>query len=73
MTAGTPRSVGIGVIGYDGVARAHLQAILRLATVFWPPPVRPVLAALAGRSADRVQEAAQRYGAPAAYTDWRRL
>ena len=73
VTAAPPRSVGIGVIGYDGVAKAHLQAILRFATVFWPPPVRPVLAALAGRSADRLQEAAQRYGAPAAYTDWRRL
>src|SRR5436853_7927070 len=51
VTAGMPRSVGIGVIGYDGVARAHLQAILRFATVFWPPPVCPSLAALSGRSA----------------------
>ncbi len=67
------RRVGIGVIGYDGVAKAHLQAILRVATVFWPPPVRPVLVALAGRSAERLQQAAQRYGAQAAYTDWRRL
>jgi predicted dehydrogenase len=73
VTVEAERRVGIGVIGYDGAAKAHLQAILRVATVFWPPPVRPVLVALAGRSADRVQQAAQRYGAQAAYTDWRRL
>jgi predicted dehydrogenase len=73
VTVGPERRVGIGVIGYDGVAKAHLQAIARVATVFWPPPVRPVLVALAGRTAGRVQEAARRYGAEAAYTDWRGL
>lgn len=73
MTPGTARSIGIGVIGHDGVAKAHLQAILRLTTIFSPPPLRPVLVALAGRSPERVQQAAQRYGAESAYTDWRRL
>ncbi len=67
------REIGVGVIGYEGVAKAHLQALLRLTTIFWPAPVRPVLVALAGRSADRVQQAASRYGALAAYPDWRRL
>ncbi|HYM91012.1 MAG TPA: Gfo/Idh/MocA family oxidoreductase [bacterium] len=73
VTVEAERRVGIGVIGYDGVAKAHLQAILRVATVFWPLPVRPVLVALAGRSVERLQQAAQRYGAQAVYTDWRRL
>jgi predicted dehydrogenase len=73
VTSAAERQIGIGVIGYDGVAKAHLQAILRVATIFWPPPLRPVLVALAGRSPERVQQAAQRYGAQAAYTDWRRL
>jgi predicted dehydrogenase len=73
VTVGPERRVGVGVIGYDGVAKAHLQAIFRVATVFWPPPVRPVLVALAGRSPGRVQDAARRYGAEAAYTDWQRL
>ena len=73
MTPEAERRIGIGVIGHDGVAKAHLQAILRVATIFSPPPLRPVLVALAGRSPDRVQQAAQRYGAQTAYTDWRRL
>jgi predicted dehydrogenase len=67
------RSLGIGVLGYDGVAKAHLLAIQRVATIFWPLPARPKLVALAGRSADRLQQAGQRYGAPTTYTDWRDL
>lgn len=71
--SGRDPEVGVGVIGYEGVAKAHLQALLRVTTIFWPPPVRPVLVALAGRSAERVQQTASRYGALAAYSDWRRL
>ncbi|MGH2627613.1 MAG: Gfo/Idh/MocA family protein, partial [Anaerolineales bacterium] len=65
--------MGVGVIGYDGVAKAHLQAILRVSTVFWPSPLRLTLIAVAGRSAQRVEAAAQRYGALSAYQDWRGL
>jgi predicted dehydrogenase len=67
------RDIGVGILGYDGAAKAHLQALVRLGTVFWPPPVRPVLVALAGRSAERVNTAVQRYGARSGYTDWRCL
>ena len=73
MTAGPPQQVGIGVLGYNGVARAHLLAVQRVATIFWPPAVHPLLIAVAGRSADRVEQAAQRYGAQTAYPDWQRL
>lgn len=73
MTQSAAPQVGIGVLGYDGVAKAHLLAIARAAAIFWPPPVRPVLVALAGRSADRAEQAARRYGAQTAYTDWRQL
>src|SRR5207247_6549391 len=73
VTAGPPQQVGIGVLGYNGVARAHLLAVQRVATIFRPPAVHPLLIAVAGRSADRVEQAAQRYGAHAAYPDWQRL
>ncbi|MDR7417681.1 MAG: Gfo/Idh/MocA family oxidoreductase [Armatimonadota bacterium] len=65
--------IGVGILGYDGVAKAHLQALVRATTIFWPPRVRPVLVAVAGRAAARVDATARRYGAHAAYTDWRRL
>jgi predicted dehydrogenase len=67
------RTLGIGILGYTGVAKAHLFALQRVATVFWPLPVRPQLVALAGRSAEALQQAGQRYGALTTYTDWRRL
>jgi len=67
------RTLGIGVLGYTGAAKAHLLALQRVATVFWPLPVRPQLVALAGRSAEALQKAGKRYGALTTYPDWRRL
>jgi len=58
VTDGSVRQVGIGVLGYEGVAKAHLLAIQRVSTIFWPLPARPLLVAVAGRSADRVERAA---------------
>jgi predicted dehydrogenase len=73
VTGPQERTLGIGVLGYTGVAKAHLLALQRVATVFWPLPVRPQLVALAGRSAEALQKAGQRYGALTTYPDWRRL
>jgi predicted dehydrogenase len=73
VTGRQERTLGIGVLGYAGVAKAHLLALQRVATVFWPLPVRPQLVALAGRSAEALQQAGQRYGALTTYPDWRRL
>lgn len=39
----------------------------------YPPPAVPCLAAIAGRDADAVRAAADRYGCAAAYTDWHDL
>ena len=73
MSGVQERTLGIGILGYTGVAKAHLLALQRVATVFWPLPVRPHLVALAGRSAEALQQAGQRYGALTTYTDWHRL
>jgi predicted dehydrogenase len=73
VTGAQERSIGIGVLGYAGVAKAHLLAIPRVPPIFGPVAVRPVLVALAGRTAAQTELAAQRYGAQAAYADWRRL
>ncbi len=73
MTGRQERTLGIGVLGYAGVAKAHLFALQRVSTVFWPLPVRPQLVALAGRSVEALQQAGERYGALTTYTDWHRL
>jgi hypothetical protein len=37
----------------------------------WPPPLRPVLVAIAARNEAAVGEAARRYGFASHVTDWR--
>ncbi len=69
---GETREIGVGVLGYGGVARVHVHAILRVGYSM-QPPLRPVLVALCGRTASDVEAAAHRYGAPAFYTRWQDL
>ena len=66
-------AVGIGMIGYDFMGRAHSTAYQAIQAAFWPPPARPRLVALCGRTEPRVAEAAARYGFEGYYTDWRDL
>jgi predicted dehydrogenase len=73
MPTRTPLTLGVGLLGYAGVARAHLNALKKYPYIFWPTPVRLRLAGIAGRSPDGVDEAARRYGFEYGTTDWRRL
>lgn len=65
--------IGIGLIGYAFMGKAHSNALKTLPYMVYPPPLVPRLAAIAGRNESAVQEAAGRYGYAAAYTDWRDL
>jgi len=69
----TPLVLTVGVLGYAGVARAHLNALKKLPYIFPDPPVRFVLAGIGGQSTAGVEAAARRYGFAYATTDWRRL
>jgi predicted dehydrogenase len=73
MPLRTPYTLGVGILGYAGVAKAHLNALKKLPYIFWPTPVRFRLAGIAGRSPDGVDEAVRRYGFEYGTTDWRRL
>jgi len=64
--------LGVGMIGYAFMGAAHSQA-WRVAPRFFDLPLRPEMTVVAGRSADRVQAAAERLGWAEAETDWRRL
>ncbi|WP_449345087.1 Gfo/Idh/MocA family oxidoreductase, partial [Streptomyces narbonensis] len=59
------------MVGYAFMGAAHSQG-RRTANVF-DLPLRPVLAAVAGRDPDAVAAAARRHGWAAAETDWRAL
>ena len=76
QTAGAPRripSVGIGVLGYSFMGKAHSHAFISMPHIYWPPPAIPKLICIAGRSEAAVAEASRRYGFERYTTDWRDL
>jgi len=67
------RGIGVGLLGYGSMGRAHSMAYRRLAQAFWPPVLTPQLVAIAARSNERVAEMAERFGYEAAYARWEEL
>jgi predicted dehydrogenase len=65
--------IGVGMLGYQFMGKAHSNAFKTLAYMTWPPPMLPELVALGGRNEDAVAEAAARYGFERFETDWRAL
>jgi predicted dehydrogenase len=65
--------IGVGMLGYAFMGRAHSSAFIAARHVAWPPPLRPRLVAIAGRDERAVAEAAARYGYERWTTDWRDL
>jgi predicted dehydrogenase len=68
-----PEGIGVGMLGYALMGRAHVNAYRALSYMAWPPPLLPRLVAVAGRTADAVATAAERYGFESATLDWRDL
>ncbi len=72
-TAEEVKPIGVGMLGYAFMGKAHSNAYKTLAYMTWPPPLMPQLVAVAGRSEDAVSEAARRYGFDEYVTDWHSL
>ena len=70
---GTVPEVGVGMLGYAFMGKAHSHAMLTIPHMMYPPPAIPKLAAIAGRNEAAVKEAAKRYGYQRYYTDWREM
>jgi predicted dehydrogenase len=69
----SPRTdIGIGMVGYAFMGRAHSLAWHAVSRVF-DLPLQPRLAAICGRDKAATQAAADRLGWAAAETDWRAL
>src|SRR3954464_73779 len=66
-------TVGIGMLGYGFMGKAHSNGYKTLAYMTWPPPLMPQLVAIAGRNEEGVAAAAARYGFQEHLTDWRKL
>ena len=70
---GEAPEIGVGMMGYAFMGKAHTNAYKKLPYMIYPPPAVPRLVAIAGRSEDAVQEAAKRYGYESSYTDWKKM
>ena len=67
------RPIGVGMLGYAFMGKAHANAYRKLAYMTWPPPLMPRLVSVAGRDEPAVAEAARRYGFARHVTDWHEL
>jgi predicted dehydrogenase len=65
--------IGVGMLGYAFMGKAHANAYRTLSYMTWPPPLMPRLVSIAGRDEAAVGEAARRYGFDDFTTSWREL
>ncbi|HEX3830650.1 MAG TPA: Gfo/Idh/MocA family oxidoreductase [Solirubrobacteraceae bacterium] len=72
-SAGPPATIGVGMLGYAFMGRAHVNAYRTLAYMATELPLSPRLVAIAGRNEQAVHDAARRFGFERAETDWRAL
>ncbi len=62
MSSDGIREIGVGMLGYAFMGKAHSNAFRKIEYMTWPPPLQPRLIAIAGRNEAAVGEAAERYG-----------
>jgi len=65
--------IGVGMLGYAFMGKAHSNAYKKLPYMIYPPPAVPRLIAICGRNEEAVAEAARRFGYEGYYTDWRAM
>jgi predicted dehydrogenase len=70
---GDAPEIGVGMLGYAFMGKAHSNALKKLPYIMYPPVAIPRLVAIAGRNAEATAEAARRYGFEKYYTDWHDL
>ena len=72
-TGGESKPIGVGLLGYAFMGKAHVNGYRTLSYMTWPSPLQPRLVAVAGRDEEAVSTAAARYGFERYVTDWREL
>lgn len=70
---GQAPEIGVGMLGYAFMGKAHSNAFKKIPYMIYPPPAIPKLIAIAGRNQEAVAQAARRYGYEGYYTDWRAM
>jgi len=67
------KKLGVGMLGYAFMGKAHNNAFKKLPYIYYPPPAIPVLKGICGRNEKAVKEQAERFGYEYATTDWKKL
>ena len=70
---GESPTIGVGMLGYGFMGKAHTNAYKTIPYMVYPPPAVPELIAVCGRNEEAVAESARRYGYAGYYTDWRQM
>ncbi|MBZ0302574.1 MAG: Gfo/Idh/MocA family oxidoreductase [Anaerolineae bacterium] len=70
---GQAPTLGIGMLGYAFMGKAHANAFKTIPYMMYPPVAIPRLVAVAGRNKAAVEAAAARFGYEKAYTRWQDL
>ncbi len=70
---GEAPELGIGMLGYAFMGKAHSNAFKKLPYMMYPPVAIPRMQAICGRNEAATVEAAKRYGYAKHYTDWRKM
>lgn len=65
--------IGIGVLGYGLMGKAHSNGFLQMPYVYWPPPAIPKLKYICGIPEKALIEEARRFGYSNYSTDWKDL
>jgi predicted dehydrogenase len=63
--------VGVGMLGYAFLGKAHSNAFRTIPYMIYPPPAIPRMVSVSGRNETAVAEAARRFGYEKYTTDWR--
>jgi predicted dehydrogenase len=71
VQSGEPPEIGVGMLGYAFMGKAHSAAFLNVRQAAWRPALQPKLVAISGRDEAAVADAAARYGYERWTTDWR--
>jgi predicted dehydrogenase len=66
-------TIGVGLIGYKFMGRAHSNAYRQVASFFPELALRPAMNAICGRDEAAVRQAAEQLGWEGYETDWRKL
>ncbi|MFO7634808.1 MAG: Gfo/Idh/MocA family oxidoreductase [Caldilinea sp.] len=70
---GQAPEIGVGMLGYAFMGKAHSNAFKKIPYMMYPPPAIPTLAAICGRNEEATRAAAVRFGYERYYTDWRAM